>query len=197
MTTRSIEPLVIGGMVVVLGIVALFADANGGLIPGGGPTKSDCYVELSVDGITNPSERVQKSKEVLITDGDVGDQGPCGDNKCMVSVGACINQHDPNLPDCTPPASLDKLTVKGALTVSVPQLLTGSACGAFATVEVDAKVKRDKDGNIKKASAGKAKLKLKAKAVAGTKPRNDNDTVTIACVPRTVACASPSGAFLD
>ena len=196
MTTRSIEPLVIGGMVVVLGIVTLFADANGGLIPGGGPTKSDCYVELSVDGITNPSERVQKSKEVLITDGDVGDQGPCGDNKCMVSVGACINQHDPNLPDCTPPASLDKLTVKGAFTVNVPQLLTGSACGAFATVEVDAKVKRDKDGNIKKASAGKAKLHLKAKGPSGTKPRTDNDMVTIACVPRTVSC-SPSGAFID
>ena len=133
MTTRSIEPLVIGGMVVVLGIVTLFADANGGLIPGGGPTKSDCYVELSVDGITNPSERVQSNKQVLITDGDVGDQGPCGDNKCNVSVGACINQTDPNLSDCTPPASLDKLTVKGALTVSVPQLLTGSACGAFSS----------------------------------------------------------------
>jgi hypothetical protein len=52
--------------------------ASAGLIPGGGPTKSDCYAELSVDGITNPSDRVQKNKTVLVTDGDVGDTGPCG-----------------------------------------------------------------------------------------------------------------------
>jgi hypothetical protein len=37
-----------------------------------------------------------------------------------------------------------------------------------------------------------------AKAPAHTKPRTDADTVTIQCLPRTVACpASPSGAFLD
>jgi hypothetical protein len=143
---------VLASAALLAGVVGL---AQAGLIPGGGPTKSDCYAELSVNGITNPSDRVQKNKTVLITDGDVGDTGPCGDFKCTVEVGVCMNQSDPNLPDCTPPASLDKLTVKGAFTISTPQLLTGSACGAFVTGDVEAKVKRDKEGNVKKAKPGK------------------------------------------
>jgi hypothetical protein len=193
---RAIATCAVGATGLCFGLVVGLAHA--GLIPGGGPTKSDCYAELSVDGITNPSERVQKNKTVLITDGELGDTGPCGDFKCNVRVGVCMNQSDPNLPDCTPPASLDKLTVKGAFTISTPQLLQGSACGAFVTGEVAAKVKRDKDGNVKKAKPGKVKIKVIAKAPAKTKPRTDEDTVTIQCLPRTVACpASPSGAFVD
>ncbi len=192
---RSAKILLVGGALCVLGVL-MTGLAIAGLIPGGGPAKSDCYVELSVEGVDNPSDRVQKSKQVLITDGESGDNGPCGDFKCTVSVGVCINQVDPNLTACTPPASLDKLTVKGALTITVPQLLSGSVCGAFVDGEVSAKVKRDKDGNVKKAKAGKKKIMVKAKAAAGTKPRTDADTVTIACLPRTVAC-SPSGAFID
>lgn len=169
-----------------------------GLVPGGGPTKSDCYVETAVEGITVPSDRVQKSKQVLITDGDVGDTGPCGDEKCLVHLGLCINQTDPNLADCTPPSGLDSLVVKGKVNISVPQLLDGSACGAFVDIEVPTKIKRDGQGNIKKAKAGKVKFKVKAKAVAGTKPRTDADNITLACVPRTVDCpSSASNAFLD
>jgi hypothetical protein len=193
---RSIAACAVGALGAFLGLAVGLAEA--GLIPGGGPTKSDCYAELSVNGVTNPSERVQKNKTVLITDGEDGDTGPCGDFKCNVQVGICMNQKDPNVPDCTPPASLDKLTVKGAFTVTVPQLLTGSACGAFVAGEVDVKVKRDKQGDVTKAKPGKVKIKVNAKAVAGTKPRSDADTVTIQCLPRTVACpASPSGAFVD
>jgi len=182
------------GSVVAMG-VALSVQA--GLIPGGGPTKSDCYVEASVEGITNPSDRVQKSKQVLVTDGDVGDQGPCGDEKCLIRTGLCINQTDPNLPDCTAPTGLDSVKVSKKIKLAVPALLTGSTCGAFVDIEVPAKVKRDKSGNVKSAKAGKLKLTLKAKAVKSTKPRTDEDTVTLVCVPRTVACASASGAFLD
>jgi class 3 adenylate cyclase len=36
-----------------------------------------------------------------------------------------------------------------------------------------------------------------AKGQKDAKPRTDADTVTIQCLPRTVACASASGAFLD
>jgi hypothetical protein len=169
-----------------------------GLVPGGGPTKSDCYVETAVDGITVPSDRVQKSKQVLVTDGDAGDTGACGDEKCLIHLGLCINQTDPNLPDCTPPTGLDSLKVHGKVNISVPQLLTGSACGAFVDIEVPTKVKRDKDGNIKSAKAGKVKFKVTAKGVKGTKPRSDVDNITLVCVPRTVACAgSPSNAFLE
>ena len=59
------------------------------------------------------------------------------------------------------------------------------------------KVKRDKAGDVKKAKPGKTKIKVNAKAPKETKPRTDADTVTIQCLPRTVACASASGAFLD
>jgi hypothetical protein len=190
------------GIGVAVAVAAMWARVQAGstapgLVPGGGPTKSDCYVETAVEGITVPSDRVQKSKMVLVTDGESGDQGPCGDEKCIIRTGLCINHTDPNLPDCTPPAGLDKLKVKGKVNVEVPQLLTGSGCGAFVDVEVPTKVKRDKDGNIKKAKAGKVKFMVKAKAPKGTSPRTDTDNLTLFCVPRTVECASPSGAFLD
>jgi hypothetical protein len=187
----------IGLAVALLGVRAYAGGTAPGLVPGGGPTKSDCYVETAIEGITVPSERVQKNKQVLITDGDPGDTGPCGDEKCLVHAGICINQNDPNLPDCTPPSGLASVTVKGKINISVPQLLTGSGCGAFVDIEVPTKIKRDKDGNIKKAKSGKVKFKVKAKGLQGTNPRNDVDNMTLFCVPRTSACASPSGAFLD
>jgi len=196
MNRRMLEACAFAALTAFFALIGGLASA--GLIPGGGPTKSDCYAELNVDGITNPSTRVQKNKTVLITDGDVGDTGPCGDNKCTVKVAVCINQKDPNLTDCTPPASLDKLNVKGAVNITVPQLLTGSACGAFVTGEISEKVKLNPDGTVKKAKLGKAKFKVTAKGPKGTKPRSDVDNVIIQCLPRTVACpASASGAFLE
>ena len=193
---RSAETWLAGMTACAVGVLVA-ALAVAGLIPGGdGPTKSDCYAELSVAGIDNPSIRVKANKQVLITDGDVGDNGPCGDLKCTVNVGVCINQRDPNLPDCTPPSSLDQLKVKGAFNITVPALLDGSACGAFVTRDIKAKVKRNKDGTVKSAKPGKAKITIMAKGPKGTKPRTDEDIVTIVCVPRTVAC-TPSGASVD
>ena len=178
--------------------VAFHAPSLAGLIPGGGPPTSDCYVELSVDGIANPSDRVTGGNTVLVTDGESGDQGPCGDFVCAVRMGLCINQHDPNLTACSAPTQLDQLKVKGKINITVPQLLSGSACGAFVSVDVPAKVKRNKAGEIVKAKAGKVKATVIGKGPAGTKPRTDKDVFTIACLPRTVACpGSPSGAFLD
>ena len=199
MTNRqSAERWLAAGATCALALLVV-ASAIAGLIPGGGPAKSDCYAELSVVGVENPSSQVKGNKQVLITDGESGDNGPCGDFKCSVRVGVCINQKDPNLSACTPPASLDQLKVKGAFNITVPALLSGSACGAFVTGELQAKVKLNKDGTVKKAKPGKTTIKIMAKAPKGTKPRTDDDTVTIVCLPRTVACppASPSGAFLD
>jgi len=193
MTTHRLpQGWLAGGIGCALGLL-MAASAGAGLIPGGGPTKSDCYVEVSVDGVDNPSSRVQKNNEIIVTDGEAGDVGPCGDFACTIRVGVCINQTDPNVPDCTPPASLDKVQVKGAFKITVPALLTGSACGAFVTQTINAKVKRDKNGNIKSAKAGKAKVMLVAQGPAGTKPRTDKDTVTFVCLPRTVACSSVAG----
>jgi hypothetical protein len=181
--------LIGGGLALGLGASIAFA----GLIPGGGSGKSDCYFELDVQGIENPSDRVQNNKVVLCTDGEACDSGPCGDDLCEMKIAACINQTDPNLPDCTPPTGLDKAKVPGAFNIEIPQVLEGSACGAFLDVDVAVKVKRNGTKTF-----GKAKIKGIGRGVKGTKPRKDTDNFSIRCYPRTVECpASPSGAFLD
>jgi hypothetical protein len=43
---------------------------SAGLNPGGGPERSDCYVELEVDGIDDPAVQVKAKRVVLCTDGD-------------------------------------------------------------------------------------------------------------------------------
>jgi hypothetical protein len=109
-------------------------------------------------------------------------------------AGVCINQTDPTLPDCTPPAGLDKVTIKNKLNIQAPQLLEGSICGAVVQFEVAAKF--NKKG---KYQAGKSRQSVmgKAKAPKETKPRSDSDKWIIQCQPRVDACpGSASGAFL-
>jgi len=170
---------------------------GGGLVPGGPTNKasSDCYLELRVSGIENQSPQVEESKKIFCTDGEACDLGPCGDNVCTMRASACINQTDPNLPDCTPPAGLDKVAIKNKLSIQVPQLLQGPTCGP--DVEFDVTATFNKKG---KYQAGKSKqaLKGKAKAPKGTKPRSDSDKWIIQCQPREDACpGSASGAFWD
>jgi len=117
-------------------------------------------------------------------------------------VASCINQTDPNLPDCTPPGTLEqaKIKVKGktAINIQVPQLLTGAICGEFVTVLVEAKF--NKKGKYK-ANKSRVKANGTAKAPKGTKPRKDKDKWQIQCLPNTnpASCppmGSPSGAFV-
>ena len=184
--TRAVAAAICGA--VVLGVAG---GGAAGLIPGGGSGRSDCYAELDVAGITNPSDRVQKNKIVLCTDGEACDTGPGGDNQCDVRVALCINQTDPNLPDCTPPASLRRVTVtdqrKVKLNLAVPQLLEGSACGAFIDATIPVRV--SKKGKV--LGPGEAKVKITAHVPKGTKSRSDGDAITIKCFPCTMAC-SPS-----
>jgi hypothetical protein len=89
--------------------VPAFDDQEAGLIPGGGPVRSDCYVELKVVGIDNPGPDVRSGRVVSCTDGDPCDtDGECGNGSCTFSVAVCINQTDPNLPACHPPTGLQK-----------------------------------------------------------------------------------------
>src|SRR4029079_7258650 len=173
-----------------LTLLALIAatSANAGLIPGGGPTKSDCYLELDVAGIQNGTTRVEEDKIVLCTDGEACDTGACGDSSCTLSIAACINQTDPSLA-CTPPAGLQKLKIKGRLDVQAPQLLEGPQCGQPLSVPVP--VKFNKKG---KPLPKKSKVTLKGvgKGIKGTKPRTDKDTFVIKCLPRTVECPPPT-----
>ena len=165
------------------------APAGAGLVPGGGPGASDCYVELDVTGIQSGTDRVQKGKTVLCTDGEPCDLGACGDNVCTVSVAVCANQKDPALPACTPPAALKSLKVRGKLSVQVPQRPQGPVCSQPVTGAINATL--NKKGKYVK---GKSLVTLKAtaKAEKGTKPASDQDTFTIQCLPRTVACPPPT-----
>ena len=172
-----------------LTLLALIAatSANAGLIPGGGPTKSDCYLELDVAGIENGTPRVEKNKLVLCTDGEACDTGACGDSSCTVSIAACINQTDPTLA-CTPPAGLQKVSIKKKLDVQTPQALEGAKCLSPLSVTIPVKLKK---GNFKPKKS-QVTLKGVGKGLKGTKPRTDKDTWIIRCVPRTVECPPPT-----
>jgi len=151
-----------------------------GLVPGGKTTAADCYLELAVVNVVNDGTQVVDNKTVNCTDGAACDSdGPCNDT-CTLQVAACINQNDPNVADCTPPAGLDSASIKGKVTVAVPQLLEGSACGSFLDLPVT--VKFNKKGTYL-AKKSKQKLKGKAKAPKGTKPRTDSDAWSFVCAP--------------
>jgi hypothetical protein len=168
----------------------------GGLVPGGPTSKSssDCYLELLVVGIENESPQVEDGKKIFCTDGEACDAGPCGDNVCAMRAGVCVNQTDPNLPDCTPPAGLESASVKNKIAISVPQLLEGPACSPLVDFDITATFNGKGKYQAKKS---KQSIKGKAKAPKGTDPRSDSDKWTIQCLPRTVACpGSASGAFL-
>jgi len=57
-------------MILLLALVG--STAGAGLLPGGGPTKSDCYVEADVTALE--SSTVEKSKKVTCRDGDPCDR---------------------------------------------------------------------------------------------------------------------------
>ena len=168
-------------------VVALAAVAGlgswvlAGLIPGSGThlAKSDCLVELNVQGVDSLGSNVSGGRVVGCVDGDPCDtDGVCGNNACTFRVAVCIDQQDPNLPTCHPPTHLDKLHANPKL--AVPSTLQGSACGTF----VDLPVRSDK-------KRGMLRLGANATAPKGTNPRRDRDTFVLKCLPRTTPC--PTG----
>src|SRR5262249_56007135 len=89
------------GMVAVI-MVALAVGVGSlvwaGLIPGGGPTKSDCYVEANVQGIVSPGPDVRSNRIVQCVDGDPCDtDGACGNGSCT-SPAASLPQPTPPTP---------------------------------------------------------------------------------------------------
>jgi hypothetical protein len=167
------------GLAVLVAVAAASGSwVSAGLIPGG-QTKSDCLVELNVEGIDSPGPNVSAGRFVTCTDGDPCDaDGVCGDNTCTFRVAVCINQQDPNLPACHPPASLQKLHVSSKIVGAEPSSFMGSACGTFVDVTVPSNKKRGQ------------RLSVNATAPKGTKPRRDRDTFILKCLARTTPCAS-------
>jgi hypothetical protein len=190
MTRTERATLKRGLFLAVAGVLVLNGSGRADLVPGGGPAKSDCYAEVNARGVANPGatgNQVKNNKVVTCTDGEACDQGACGDNACTFSVALCINQKDPS-GTCTPPASLDSVKVKAKgtvkLNVAVPQLLSGSGCGAF----VDGTLTVPLKPNGKPKKVPQTKLSIVAEAPKGTKPRSDNDQIVFKCLPRTTPC---------
>jgi len=165
--------------------VLAFDGQEAGLIPGGGPARSDCYVELKVVGIDNPGPDVRSGRVVSCTDGDPCDiDGECGNGTCTFGVAVCIDQTDPNLPTCHPPTGLQKLFVNPPnLAGAVPGSLDGPACGSFVALPLPLNN-----------GTQPAMIRLSANATApnGTSPLRDRDTYVLKCLPRTTPCPTTS-----
>jgi hypothetical protein len=159
----------------MLGTLAA-APSFAAMVPGGGPATSDCYAELEVAGVD--PDTVQHGKKVVCRDGDPCDTGPCGDGVCDVVVRLCWNQHDPDLPACVPPASLDELHVRGPLRslLVMPERMTLGSC----TEPLSFPVPTAHGGT----RPGRLTTRITAKAPAGVTPLVDADTVRIVCMPR-------------
>ena len=150
-----------------------------GLVPGGGPQPSDCYVELEVQGVDVPGAQVTGNRVVACTDGDACDaDATCGNDSCRLHVAVCVGQADPNLPACTPPASLRRLKVNSRLVPAVPVTPAGSVCGAFIDLTVPVKVKK----NGRK-QPGMLALPANAIAERPSKPARDRDKFVLKCLP--------------
>src|SRR5262249_17341927 len=101
-----------------------------------------------------------------------------GNSSCTFRVAVCIDQQDPNLPECHPPSSLQKLHPNPRLDGAVPSPLEGSVCGTFVDVPVRSDKKR-----------GMLRLNVNATAPKGTNPRRDRDTFVLKCLARTSPCS--------
>ena len=165
------------GIVVVVAAVGLGSWVFAELVPGSGPNlaKSDCYVELNVEGI-GPSD-VRSGRAVLCHENEPCDTDGSINGVCTFKVAICIDQS--NLPACHTPTRLQTLHVSSKLpTEAVPSSREGSACGNF--VDVPVKLHRGAHNGKK---TGKLLVPANATAPKGTTPRGDRDTYVLECLP--------------
>jgi hypothetical protein len=174
---------------ILLSTFVLAAPAVAGLVPGGGKAKSDCYAELEVTNLE--AATVKKSRVVTCRDGDPCDVGECGDDSCTFEVGLCVNQTDPALARCTPPASLTGLDT--TIEFETPTLpIEGPGCFDGGVVEIP--LVQNSKGHLKPASA---KIEVTATAAAGTRPSGETDRFVLKCIPRSDDCGSTTSTIVS
>lgn len=149
-------------------LVALASPAGAVLLPGGGSPRSDCYLELDVQA------RALTSRSAECTDGDPSCDldGAC-DGSCRIGVAACVNQHDPALPNCTPPfppSALLRVNERGRdqVGLNIPSFAS-SACGAFVSVDTPV-TRRKRPGR-----------RIRALALSPDRPPRDRDMLRLYC----------------
>src|SRR5262249_17406281 len=166
--------------------VPAFDGQEAGLIPGGGPVRSDCYVELKVVGVDNPGPDVRSSRVVSCTDGDPCDiDGECGNGSSTFGLAVCPTQPDRTRPAGHPPTGLQTLFASPSkLAGAVPGSLDGPACGSFVAIPLPLKNNGTQPATVR--------LSANATAAMGTSPLRDRDTFVLKCLPRTTPCPTTS-----
>jgi len=142
---------------------------SAGLLPGGKNARSDCYVELAVQGTSG-------GHKATCIDGDAScdTDGKC-QGTCTFAVAVCLNQT--NLELCTPSPFKKPVTVKGGLVVP-PANGTEPICGPPQVLTVPLKANGKKKG----------RKKVKATAIVTGKPKKEIDQFLFTCLPRDGAC---------
>jgi hypothetical protein len=152
---------------VLAGVVGFWpSPAAHATVAGGGPKRSDCYVEF--EGLTATRGR----STVQCRDGDSCDADGSADGSCTFQFQVCANESDPSLPTCTP-RPLSRLVVRGKARaqIAMPDVSTGAAtCGASSTVVVALKKRR------------KATTVVRVTGIAASgRPRRDVDRLVLRC----------------
>jgi len=162
------------------------------IVPGGGPKKTDCYVEFDVTGAASSSNKITCADGDPTCDGDGIENGVCA-----FQIAVCPNQTDPALTQCTPAAPLSApptVTSKPAgATLTMPTDLSSTSCADASDVNVA--LKTTKKGKKK---PGKMTVKVSA---AGSNGKKDKDSLKLICNPpsgtstgtcNTFDCPSPN-----
>ncbi len=170
--------------VAILAMLAVLSNPARAQVPGGGPAKTDCYVEWS--GVTP-----NNGKNLDCQDGDPAcDVDQTQNGLCVLGIGVCVAQT--NVPECVP-QTIEKVTVKAQpktikfgsvpipVTPPVPPLtpVTSPTCSAESIIRLPLKV--NKKGKVNPS----VKVTLTSVAVAGAKPKKDKDVIKVRCVPNT------------
>ena len=142
---------------------------SAGLLPGGKNSRSDCYIELDVQGASG-------TNKATCTDGDptCDTDGKC-QGTCTFSVKVCLDQT--NVAGCTP--ATFKKPPKVSQGLSAPQSGGASAvCSNSQSLEVA----------LKHGGKKKGTKRVKATAIVNGKPKKETDQFTFTCMPREGAC---------
>lgn len=159
-------------------------------VAGGGPKKSDCYVEW--EGVT-----AARGVAVTCEDGTTCDLDTKKDGKCTFGVGVCVYQND--VDGCTP-VPVNSIvttgrnpTVNGSPPITIePPVGTppfaAARCGPQTPIEVF--LRKNRRG-VEKPSK---RVKLVTVARTDGRPKVDRDRLVLRCIPGPEVCpANPAG----
>src|SRR6185503_9066091 len=93
------------------------------LVAGGGAPRTDCRAEWMVMNPNNTpflDRRGRVSSTQVCEDGDpTCDADRTADGTCSVRVGACLDQADPTVPQCTPGSAVTSYTLRRPVPTSL------------------------------------------------------------------------------